>query len=253
MLNKVLLNLTLGAVGLVVLWPVYAAAPAKIADVAPVGDLVHEADAKIKALEEHLASDKSFNEGKGSSIPRDAGVLAVLAQAISESSESSPWQASAKDVRDGAIAVWSSKSFDDAKKGLEKIKAAHAGKAGDAKPEHDWNKLCKLGSLMKELSARNGKLRSATKKKQMTPQEMEESSRHASVLAVLGLAAEEDTHEVKKKEEVGEWKKFAKAFQSDMHATSEAFKKGDMAAAAAAWKKGNSACNECHMKFKENE
>ena len=253
MLKRILFGLTLGVAGFSVLWPAFAAAPAKISDVAPVGDLVTEADAKIKTLEENLGSDQSYNQTKGSTLPKDAGTLAVLAQAISESSEASPWKASAKDVRDGAIGIWSAKSYDDAKKGLEKVKAAHAGTAGDAKPEHEWNKLAKLGSVMKEVNFQNGKLRSATRKKQMTPQEFDENARRASVLAVLALAAEEDTHEVKKQEETGEWKKFAKEFQTEMSATSAALHKGDLTAAAAGFKKANTACNECHAKFRENE
>ena len=256
MLNKVLLNLTLGAIGLSLLWPVYAGAPAKVDEVAPVGELVQEAEAKIKMLEDYLATDKSFNESKVTSLPRDASVLAVLSQAISESSQASGWKSSAKDVRDGAIAVWQSKTYDDAKKGLEKIKAAHAGNAGDAKPEHDWNKLGKLGSLMKEVNVRKGKLTLQTRKnKTLTPQQSEEFARDASVLAVLGLAIHDDTHEVKSqsKEEIAEWQKYANDFRTEMTAAANALRKGDVKAGGDGVKKGNSACNECHGKFRPNE
>jgi hypothetical protein len=74
-------------------------------------------------------------------------------------------------------------------------------------------------------------------------------------MAILALAAHDDTHEVKskKKEDIDEWQKYAKEFQGQMTAAAVAFKKQDVPAAADAWKKGNMACNDCHGKFRPNE
>jgi len=82
----------------------------------------------------------------------------------------------------------------------------------------------------------------------------DEFSRDASVLAVLALAAQVDTHEVKsgKPEDIAEWKKFAKEFQEQMTTASAAFKKADATAAGEAWKKGNASCNDCHAKYRPN-
>src|SRR5262249_10256075 len=102
-LRKILWSVSLGAVMTSLLLPCYGAAPEKIGKVAVAADLVAEAEVKIKSLEESLATDKSYNELKPTSIPTDAGVLAVLAQSITESEEKTAWQASAADVRDGAI------------------------------------------------------------------------------------------------------------------------------------------------------
>ena len=251
-MKNVLLSLSLGALALSLLLPCYAAAPVKIASVAPVSDLVREADVKIKLLEEFLFDNKSYVESKGTTIPAAAGVLAVLAQAIVESDEKAAWQSAAADVRDAAIIVATAKSYDDAKKGLAAIQDAHGGKAAGAKPEHEWNKLCKLGSIMKEINARNSKLRRVTRKKPPTAAEFAEGSADASVMAVLALAAHDDTHEVKskKKEDIDEWQKYAKEFQTQMTAVAAAFRKNDVAAAADAWKKGTTACNDCHAKFR---
>ncbi|MFN0056705.1 MAG: hypothetical protein ACKV0T_31565 [Planctomycetales bacterium] len=249
MLKKILCSVSLAAWGLAVLWPCQAAAPAKIATVAPAADLVAEAEAKIKALEEALATDQSYLGAKNTTIPTEAGVLAVLAQALAESEEASPLKGAAADLREGAIAVAGSKSYDEAKKGLAAIKEAQGGKSAGAKAEAEWNKLCKLGALMKEVNKRNGKLRRETRN--LT--NAEQAARDASVLAVLALAAHDDTHEVKKPEQVAEWQKFAKEYQVQMTAAAAAFKKNDKAAAADAFKKGNTACNDCHAKFRENE
>jgi len=254
-LKNALLSLSLGAIGLSLWLHCYAAAPMKIATVAPVGDLVAEADAKIKSLDEALATENSYRENKGTTIPTEAGVLAVLAQAIAESEAKSAWHASAPDVRDGAISIATSKSYDDAKKGLAEVHEAHNGKAGTAKADHEWKSLCKLGSVMKEINKRGGSLRRGVKLKAMTAEQSEKLARDASVMAVLALAAYDDTHEVKskKKEDIEEWQKYAKEFQGQMTAAAVAFKKQDAAAAADAWKKGNMACNDCHGKFRPNE
>jgi len=252
-LKKVLLSISLGAMGMSFLLPCYAAAPAKIAAVAPIADIVADADAKIKALDEALATDKAYLEAKGTTIPLEAGILAVLAQAVVESEEKAAWQPSAADVRDAAIAVSNAKSYDEAKKGLAAVKEAVGGKAGSAKKEAEWNKLTGLGKVMKEVNKRNGKLRRATKKKDASEADLAEAARDASVLAVLALAAHDDTHEVKKAEEIKDWQKFSKEFQVQMTATAAAFKKKDVTGAADAWKKGNASCTECHTKFRPTE
>ena len=253
MLKTVLLGLSMGAIGLSLLLPCYAAAPAKIAAVAPIGDLVTEAEGKIKSLEDALADNEKYNQGKKTTIPAEAGVLAILSQAIVESDETAAWKPSAADVRDGAIAIATAKSYDEAKKGLEAVKTAHGGTAGGAKPEHEWNKLSGFGGIMKEVNKRDGKLRKATRLKAPDDMQLVEASRDASVMAVLALAIHDDTHEVKKKEEVPEWQKMAKELQAQMTTASAAFKKKDFAAAVDAVKKGKTTCGACHDKFREKE
>ncbi|MGQ0634913.1 MAG: hypothetical protein ACT4QC_09905 [Planctomycetaceae bacterium] len=247
MLKKALVFASLGTLTFAAWLPAYAGAPAKISDVAPVADLAIEADAKIKAIEEALASNEKYMETKSSTLPRDAGVLAVLAQAIVETDENSEWKATAAGVRDGAIAIATATSLEDAKKGFAAVTDARAGKPTNAKSDADWAKLCKLRSVMKEVTFRNNKLRSAKRK---MPEKPEEVARHASVLAVLALVAHEDTHEVKDPAQVGEWKKFAMEFQKHMTEAATAFKKADKDAAAKAFDSAATNCNDCHAKFK---
>lgn len=247
MTKKVLAIASLAALGLATIYPVYAGAPAKISSVAPVADLIPEAEAKIKLLEEHLASNEKYVEASESSIPTDAGVLAVLAQAIAESDEDSAWKKSAANLRDGAVKIATAKSYADAKAGLEEVKKAQAGKASGAKPDAEWNKLCKLGLLMKEVGKRNGKMRLASRR---IPDDPSEVARSASVMAVLALVIHEDTHEVKKPEDVAEWKEFAKEFQKHITEASAALKKKD-GTVKETWTKANTACNNCHDKYRD--
>jgi hypothetical protein len=255
MLKKIALTVSLGAIGLALVIPTYAAAPVKISTVAPIADIAAQADARVKALEEALKSDEEFNKAKGKTIPSEAGVLAVLAQAIAESDEKAGWQATAADVREAALALGKAKSFDEAKKEFAAVKDAIGGKSSGAKVEYDWAKLVKLGTVMDQISKRNNKFRRNTKKKDASDAEINEMIGDATVAAVLALAAVEDTHEVKSKkpEDIELWKKFAKEYQTQISATSAALKKKDMAGAADAWKKSSQACSDCHAKFKEGE
>lgn len=249
MLRVCLLSLSVSVVAVAC----FAAAPLKIKDVAPGADLVLEADAKIKALEEALSSADKYQEAKAGPLGRDASVLAALAQAIVESEEKPQWKASAADVRDGAIAISGAKSFEEAKKGLDAVKAAAGGAAAGAKPEAEWNKLGKLGAVMKEVNARNGKLRRAVRKLPEKDDELAQTARDASVLAILALVTHEDTHEVKNDADKPLWQQQSKDFQKEMSAAAAAFKAKDAAGAKKAFDAANKACNDCHKKFRDKE
>lgn len=258
MLKTLSMGLFMGAVGLSLLLPCYAAAPVKIAAVAPIGDLAGQIDASIKLLDGFLASNEEYAQNK-KKVRNEATIVAVLSQAVGESEEKATvsWHAAAADVRDAAISIVDAKTYDNAKKGLSAVKEAQGGKKGAAASDHEWNKLAPLGAIMDAVNSRAGKIRSGARKKAETVTEAEvvETSGAATVLAVLALAVHDDTHEVKgkKKEDIDLWQKFSKEFQSQMTTTAAAFKKKDMAAAADGWKKGNTACNDCHAKFREKE
>ncbi len=238
------------AVLAVLLAPCFAAAPVKIEKVAPAADLVLEAEAKIQSLEAALESNDTYLQGKKTQIPTDAGVLAVLAQAIAESSEDSALKKSAPALRDAAISVAQSTSFDAAKAGLAAVKEAHGGKAGTAKLDHEWNKLARLGKVMTEVQKRTGKIRKNVRK---APTDANAASRDASVVAVLALAAHDDTHEVKDPAQVPKWKGFALEMQTSMSAVAAGFKANDAAATKSAFEKAGKSCSECHDAFREKE
>lgn len=248
MSKKILWSAAFVAVAMVGVRSGFAAPPVEIAKVAPVEHLVVEAEGKVKALEVALESADSYGMAKGKTIPAEAGVLAVLAQAIAEDSEKPSWKASAPDLRDAAISIAQSKSYDEAKAGLAKAKDALGGKAGAAKKDHDWAKLAKFGSIMEEVNKRTGKLRRATRK---LPDDTAEASRDASVLAVIGLVVHADTHEVKKKEDASKWQALALEMQSEMTKMSAALKDKKADAAKESFTKANKACSECHEKFRD--
>jgi hypothetical protein len=226
-----------------------AQAADKLSTVTPVGDLVAEAELKIKEIETFLGDADSYTKNKKKGIPQAAGTLAVLAQAIAQHDEASAWKASAADVRDAAITVAKAGSLEDAKKGLDAVKAGTGGKSAGAKAEHDWAKLIDMDSLMSEVSKRNSGLRKSLRK---APEDPVAASRDASVMAVLALAIEADTHEVKDKADIEKWKKYSKELQTSMTKISAALKeKKDADAKALFTGEAAASCNKCHTEIRD--
>ncbi len=243
MVKKLWLPLALTMVVSACLVPAHAAE--KLSTVTPVADLVAEAEAKLKDLDGLIAD---YTKNKKKQIPQAAGTLAILAQAIAEHDEESAMKKSAADVRDAAISIAKAGSEDDAKKGLEAAKAAAGGKAGGAKVEHAWDKLADMDSLMAEVSGRNGKLRKALRK---APDDHAAVSRDASVLAVLALVIDADTHDVKDKADIEKWKKYSKDLQSSMTKISAALKAKDDAGAKKEFLDSAKSCNACHTEIRD--
>jgi hypothetical protein len=226
--------------------PVHAAE--KLSTVAPVADLVAEAELKIKEIEESLATPDAYTKAKKKGVPQSAGTLAVLAQAIAEHDEESAWKKSAADIRDGALAIAKSGSIDDAKKGLEAVKTAAGGTAGSGKVEHAWDKLIDMDSLMSEVSKRNGKVRKAVSK---APDDFAVASRDASVLAVLSLAIEADTHDVKDKADIEKWKQYSKDLQTSMTKIATTLKAKNQPEAKTLFVGSGASCNKCHTEIRD--
>lgn len=246
MVRKLFFSLALTMLASACLVPAFAAD--KLSTVSPVADLVAEAETKIKELDGLLADNDSYTKAKKKGVPQAAGVLAVLAQAIAEHDEESAWKKSAADVRDAAIAIAKAGSLADAKKGLDAAKAGTGGKAAGAKAEHAWDKLIDMDSLMSEVSGRSGKLRKAFRK---APEDHVAASRDASVLAVLSLVIEADTHDVKDKADIEKWKKYSKDLQKSMTDISAALKAKDDAKGKSLFLESAKSCNSCHTDIRD--
>lgn len=248
MLYKQFAVLTLTIVAAAWLVPGRAAAPVKISKaVVSLSDLAAEADARVEALDKILATKEAYEEAKKQGIPQEAGVLAVIAQAVVEHEEMGGWKASAPAVRDAAIKVAKSTTQDDAKAGLAAVKEALKGKGSDAKTDHEWNKLCRLGRMMAESSKRNGNLRRAARE---LPEDTKQLVRDASLLAVLALVAHDDTHEVKDMKDIPKWKAMAKDMHTAYADLATALKAKNATAFKDGFTKATKTCADCHAVFR---
>ena len=232
MVQKMWLPLALTLLAGACLVPAQAAD--KLSTVTPVADLVAEAELKLKELEGFVADGDTYTKNKKKGIPQAAGTLAVLAQGIAEHDEESAWKKSAADIRDAALSI---------------AKAATGGKGADAKVEHAWDKLIDMDSLMSEVSKRNNGLRKTFRK---APDDAVAASRDASVLAVLALVIEADTHEVKDKADIEKWKTYSKQLQTSMTKISAALKaKKDADGKALFLGDAAGSCNKCHTEIRD--
>lgn len=248
-MKKLVLSLSLCLLATAWLLPLNAAAPVNVDDVAPIEDLVAESDSKIEALIGYVKDEASFGDAmKDKNIAQDGGVLACLAQAIAEHSKHESTKVAGPDMREAALAFRNSKSLDEAKKALEKVKEARAGESSKtAEVEYPWNKLINLHRMMEEVNARNATLRRLIRR----PKDPQADSLHATTLAVLAVAMIADTHEVKDEADLPKWNGFATDYQKTMTELAAALKKKDSDTSKELYVKGGKTCSACHEVFRK--
>jgi len=247
------LSIAVLSIAVAVLAPAYAAAPAKLSDVADASDIAAEAERKIALLGEHTKNKGEYEKAaKIGDVKQAAGVLAVLAQSLVEHDKLGDIKVAAADLRDAALQIRKSKDLNSAKAGLEKATAAWSGKAAGASKEANWAKLTGMHGMMEEANARYSKLRRATSSMRRGRKvDMDEVMGHAVTLAVLGLPMHVDTHEVKKEEQIKEWHEYSMVYRTATTDLVKAVKAKDGKAAYGAWAATGKSCSKCHEVFRE--
>lgn len=231
------------------LLPVWGEAPQKIVEIATVDDLVAEINAKVELLGQQVASADAFAKTlEKKEVNQAAGVVACMAQAIVEHPDKAKAKFHAADLRDAAVLLRAAKTFEDATKLFAVVKDAHAGKsAGTAKPEAEWNKLTGLGRMMEEVNGRSATIRRGLRRLQKP----DETARDCTTLAILALAMEVDTHEVKDPAQLPLWKELSVKYRSEMIAMAKAVQAKDSAKATEHFTAANEACNKCHEQIRD--
>ena len=105
-----------------------------------------------------------------------------------------------------------------------------------------------MHSMMEEINGRNSKIRRLVRRTKGTVEEQQ----HAATTAVLALAMAEDTHEVKDKTKIPDWKKMSFDYQKAMTEVSKAVKEKDKTKIQENFLAGNKACDDCHEVFRDN-
>lgn len=227
--------------------PASAAAPVKIAEIASVDDLNAEISAKLTEIADGFQSEQAF-EQNGAQVRQAASVLAVLAQALADTDQSSGLKPAAPTLREAARKIAGTKDFKEAKAAFEQAKAAASGKAESAAPaDYDWGKLAKMHPLMEELNGRSAKLRRELRRLRNP----DEARRGAMTMALIAVATQADTHEVKQEQDLPEWRKHAQDLQQSMTELAAAIKAKDTAKANTVFVAGMETCKSCHEKFKD--
>ncbi len=248
-MRRFTLTLSLLAVSALCLLPVWGEAPQKIVEIATVNDLVAEINAKMELLGQQMASAEAFAKTlEKKEVNQAAGVVACMAQAIVEHPDKAQAKFHAADLRDAAVMLRAAKTFEDATKLFSAVKEAQAGKsAGSAKPEAEWNKLTSQGRMMEEINGRSATIRRGLRRLQKP----DETARDCMTLAILALAMEADTHEVKDPAQLPLWKELSVKYRSEMIAMAKAVRAKDTAKATEHFTAANEACNKCHEQIRD--
>lgn len=249
MSRRWILSLCAVSVFSVSLFPAWGEAPQKVAEVATVEDLVAEINAKVELLGQQVADADAFAKTlEKKEVNQAAGVVACMAQAIVEHPEKAKAKFHAADLRDAAVMLRAAKTFDDASKLFAAVKEAHAGNSpGTAKADAEWNKLTSQGRMMEEINSRSATIRRGLRRLQKP----DETARDCSTLAILALAMEADTHEVKDPAQLPLWKDLSIKYRTEMIAMSKAVRVKDTAQATVHFTAANEACNKCHEQIRD--
>jgi len=245
MLRLTLLStLCLAAVGLSI---AFATAPAKINDVASADDIVQEVDSKIKLLTGQLETPEKFEAAKDKDVWQAFSVISVLGQALAEHPDQSKAGFDGAALRDAALKYSGRKAtYPEATAALTTVTAARNGE-GEGTPEFAWNKLTRMHPMMEEINSRNAKLVAVIKRPRGKPEEV----RHATTLALLSLAMQADTHEVKQEAEIPEYQALAAEYRTNMIGVAGALRNKDGNTARDLFDKANAACDKCHEKWRD--
>ena len=248
-MRRLTLTLSLLAASALCLLPAWGEAPQKVVEIATVNDLVAEIDAKMELLGQQIASADAFAKTlEKKEVNQAAGVVACMAQAIVEHPDKAKAKFHAADVRDAAVLLRAAKTFEDATKLFAAVKDAHAGKsAGSAKLEAEWNKLTSQGRMMEEVNSRSATIRRGLRRLQKP----DETARDCTTLAILALAMEVDTHEVKDPAQLPLWKELSVKYRLEMTAMAKAVRAKDTAKATEHFTAANEACNKCHEQIRD--
>lgn len=228
--------------------PVDGAAPAKVSEIVDAKHLAAEAKAKATKLASSVESEANFKRAlEYKTIATDAGVIACLAQALVEHKDGKESGIAAASLRDAALKLSKARKLDDAKAGVAAVEAALKGKDSGADKEAGWNKLINMHRMMEEMEYREGRLRRTLRRPRTLPRD----SSHATVLTVLALAMEADTHEVKNEADLPKWKEWSQSYRNNAAKLAAAMKANKADEAKSLFAASSKTCTECHDKFRD--
>lgn len=226
--------------------PMVSAADApKVSTYAPAEDLANQADTYIKGLDEVVATEDAYKEGK-EKIARDSNTLIVIALALGLHDQDSKYKASAGALVKASQDLAATKDYAAAKKGVDAVKAAAKAKSA---AKLKWEKVASLPELMKQVPIINTKLKMNVKPAKLK-KKAKETAGYTAVLAVIAQGTMADTSATKGDDQVKQWQKFSAAARNLAGEVNAAIHKGDQAATDKAMEKLNVSCEDCHAVFK---
>ncbi|HET6422279.1 MAG TPA: hypothetical protein VFG20_01270 [Planctomycetaceae bacterium] len=223
----------------------HAAPPLPLENLATADDLVAEAQALGKDIEECLASRDSYEEF-GSKLKHSTSLLMIVGQVLAEHPQPSKLKAAGADLRDAAIVLNQTLSYDAAKAAQPAVRDALDGKStGKAAVDVPWPQLMKYRPAMDQMNQRLPALRRVMRR----PKDPVVESRQMLAMALLSIPMHADPR-IKTPEEIPEWQAFTQSMQTHLSDATVKLKAKDLPAANEAFVAGMANCNKCHERFK---
>ncbi|MEW4488125.1 hypothetical protein AB1L42_08585 [Thalassoglobus sp. JC818] len=224
----------------------FAEAPVPVESVAPVPEIEIEVQSQLETLQKALDDQDGYEDAREGQIRQSFGLLACLGQALAEHDGASETKIQGPALRDAALKFQRKSSLEEAKAAFEQVKLAANGEAtGDHSVDHPWNKLINMHPMMEEMNSRNSALLKVIRR----PRGKAEEPVHATTWAILALAMQADTHEVKDDAMLPEWNKFSNEFREASLKLAEAIRNKDAKEARKWFDSANQSCDSCHEVF----
>ena len=218
----------------------------KLSDVASAEDLVAEVMVTLQEIERCLMSPESY-QASATAGRRYAKQLAVFAQALAEHEHESKLKSLAPGVRDAALRFAQTKSFEDAKAGMQQLNQMIDGTgSSESSLEYDWSKLATLHELMDLMRERAELTRKALRR----PKDPMRESRHPAMMAILAMAIDAHADQYRQSSDSPEWHSASLDLQREMTKMSQSIRVGEKDAAIEHFANGYQACDRCHERFK---
>lgn len=223
-----------------------AQSPVPIESVATIQELVLEVQTQSESLSKTLANESGFEEQKDKSIRQAFGLLACLGQAIAEHPHKDQAGIDGPALRDAALKFNRKGSYADAQSAREGVNQVLAGNiTGEHALLHPWNKLINMHPMMEEMNARNSQILKVLKRPRGKPDE----PLGAMTWAVLAIAMQADTHEVKDPGDLPKWNAWCDDFRNSAVKLAEAIRAQDKDSGRMWFDKANETCDACHEVF----
>lgn len=226
---------------------VYAAppSPSPLAKTVSVEDLVAEAHALARDIEEYLIGSDSY-KASGRELNHSTTLLMIIGQVLAEHPQPSKLKASGADLRDAAIALNQALDYKSATAALPALRDALDGKStGKAVVEVEWPKLMKYRPAMEQMNRQLPALRRVMRR----PKDPATESRQLLAMALLATPMHADPR-VKTPAEIPEWEAFCESIQTHLSDAAAKMKAKDYTGANEAFVTGMANCNACHERFK---
>lgn len=226
------------------LWGEPPAAP-KLSTVMPAADLAAQIRQYEADIDAALGSEADYKV-QADKIRKAASMTAVLALVLAHHDTATDLSPAAPAILKAAQNLAKAKDYAAAKASANELKAAIA-RMGVSEPAPPWAKIVGQGTVMKEASDINTRLRNSLRR--FDPRRLEQNAQAASTLAALAQATIYDTHEVHDAAELPKWYQFCEEMRSAAGDLSQKIKARDKAGATAAADRLTKSCEACHDVF----